>query len=123
MEQKIEFSVFFDVNGVACIGFTDEASGVWISDPRKSTCGRFEADPVKDYGLTKEQVVDLLALNDSVEEAVEAALHAGCAEIQALLQVTDGGFAGIYFSGPEHREVMAKIFADYGLSEYNHNKH
>ena len=36
------------------LGFTH--NGVWITDPFVSECGRFQADPIKDYGLTDKQV-------------------------------------------------------------------
>ena len=36
------------------LGFEHE--GFFIIEPRMSTCGRFEVDPIKEYGLTKKQV-------------------------------------------------------------------
>ena len=36
------------------LGFDFE--GFFITDPFLSECQRFETDPIKDYGLTKEQV-------------------------------------------------------------------
>ena len=34
--------------------------GIWITDPTLSECGRFEVDPITYYGLTQEQVAELL---------------------------------------------------------------
>ena len=34
-------------------------NGFFITDPSLSECGRFEMNPTKDYGLTKEQVKQL----------------------------------------------------------------
>ena len=36
------------------LGF--DKDGVFITDPFKSSCGRFLADPRKDYGLTSDQI-------------------------------------------------------------------
>ena len=41
------------------LGFTQ--SGVFITDPFVSICGRFPADPIEDYGLTAEQVAQFEA--------------------------------------------------------------
>ena len=37
-----------------------EYEGIWITDPMVSECGRFEVDPITYYGLTQEQVEELL---------------------------------------------------------------
>ena len=37
-----------------------EYEGIWITDPTVSECGRFEVDPITYYGLTQEQVEELL---------------------------------------------------------------
>lgn len=38
------------------LGFEDNESGTFITDPFVSCCGRFEVDPIKTYGLTQKQV-------------------------------------------------------------------
>jgi hypothetical protein len=40
------------------LGF--DVDGIFIADPFISECGRFEADPIKDYGLTASQVEEIL---------------------------------------------------------------
>ena len=43
--------------GTEC-GF--EWDGIWITDPTVSECGRFEVDPITYYGLTEEEVEELI---------------------------------------------------------------
>lgn len=38
------------------LGFLDNKSGTFISDLFLSCCGRFEVNPIKEYGLTQKQV-------------------------------------------------------------------
>ena len=42
--------------------------GFFITDPFVSECSRFVLDPVKDYGLTKEQTNDIIKHNKLDEE-------------------------------------------------------
>jgi len=45
---KIEFP---DMDATWLDGFLDTDSGIWITDPTSSTCGRFQvADPLEEYG-------------------------------------------------------------------------
>jgi hypothetical protein len=44
----------FDDDLCVSIGTTNDEC--CITDPFSSTCGRFKADPITEYGLTKEQV-------------------------------------------------------------------
>jgi len=47
-----------EAGGESPDSFVDEASGCSIHDPWKSSCGRFEVDPYKEYG--REFVIWLL---------------------------------------------------------------
>ena len=49
MSEKIKLC-----NSDGKIGF--DYYGVFITNPYISSCGRFDKDPIKDYGLTKKQV-------------------------------------------------------------------
>ena len=49
MIQEIELKIVDDL-----LGFEHE--GFFITEPNSSECGRFEVDPIKEYGLTKKQV-------------------------------------------------------------------
>ena len=44
------------------LGF-DFGGCYWITDPLSSTCGRFEVNPQREYGLTKKQVKQLIKHN------------------------------------------------------------
>ena len=37
-----------------------EWDGIWITDPTVSECGRFKVDPITYYGLTEEEVEELI---------------------------------------------------------------
>lgn len=59
--------------GEACaaFGFMDWNSGVFVTDARRSVCGRFRVDP-SEYGLTSDEADQLDHLNDmlSVESCI-----------------------------------------------------
>ena len=42
-------------------GFTHK--GIFVTNPFQSDCGRFEADPEKDYGLNHEELVEIFGEN------------------------------------------------------------
>ena len=48
MIQEIELKIVDDL-----LGFEHE--GFFITEPSTSECGRFEVDPIKEYGLTQKQ--------------------------------------------------------------------
>ena len=50
-ENKIPFKQLFKMNINNEEGF--EFNDVWITDPTKSECGRFEVDPKEYYGIDK----------------------------------------------------------------------
>lgn len=49
--------------------------------------------------------------HEQIEEITEEALNAMCASVQDAIGQTDGGFAGIYFSGDNH--LIKQIIKDY----------
>lgn len=51
---------------IPAYGFLDHSSGVFITDPYMSSCGRFAVDPVKEYYLPKREADRLVALNKSI---------------------------------------------------------
>src|SRR5690554_4045693 len=70
-----------------------EVGGMFIYDPYKSECGRFEVDPRQSYGLTAEQALEIKYLNDMIDSATENAINAGCETIQKALGVINGDAA------------------------------
>ena len=56
MIQEIELKIVDDL-----LGFEHE--GFFITEPNSSECGRFEVDPIKEYGLTKKQVDMIMNFN------------------------------------------------------------
>lgn len=90
---------------------------VFVTDPYASECGRFTADPARDYGLTPEDAKALAALNEGLREATEAAVNAGCKAIQDALGVTSGDVASRYFSSDASTKAVAQTLADYAEHE------
>jgi hypothetical protein len=66
------------------------------------------------------------ALDQGAEDAVQAALNTGCLAIQKALGITEGGFAGIYFSDDSLvtnlKESIAELLAKYAVAEFDHSK-
>ena len=56
MIQEIELKIVDDL-----LGFEHE--GFFITEPNSSECGRFEVDPIKEYGLTKKQFDMIMNFN------------------------------------------------------------
>lgn len=100
----------------ATFGFVWNA--FFISDPFVSECSRFAVDPTENYGISREDADKLRHLNKLLDDAVEDALNAGCLRLQNGMEVETGDFAGIYFSGDEHRKGFYESFARYMMAEY-----
>ncbi|MDO8279363.1 MAG: hypothetical protein Q7T63_14695, partial [Burkholderiaceae bacterium] len=49
--------------------FGINCDGVFITDPTRSQCGRFEVDPQECYGLTPQHLAQLNQLNQHLEAA------------------------------------------------------
>lgn len=101
--------------GSIVIGFVRE--DMWIFDPTQSECGRFPESPPY-YGLTDKNVLHLKRLNELLENATYAATDAGALAIQEAFGITDGGFAGIFFSDPEHSKRIALSLAEYLMAQH-----
>lgn len=68
-KQKIELYVDeFYCGSKSKLGF--DYNGTFITDPFTSECSRFVLDPIKDYGLTKQQVNDMITFNKLDEECI-----------------------------------------------------
>jgi hypothetical protein len=104
-------------DGQTVIGFTHR--DMFIFDPTMSDCGRFKNDPSY-YGLNWQETLLLAAANRLVEVSAEEALNAGCRLVQDTFGITDGGFAGVYFSGDEFRDQLQWQFAGYIAAQINH---
>lgn len=103
------------------IGFNDEATGVTITDPTNSSCGRFLVEP-STYGLTDQDVQALKDLNAELDEAADDAINAFCLRIQGHLRVSDGTLAGMYFSDQKVRAQVKRTALDYAIAEINAGK-
>ena len=57
-----EFGLYFlDGHCTHVCGFTHK--GIFVTNPFQSDCGRFEADPEKDYELNHEELVEIFGEN------------------------------------------------------------
>lgn len=101
--------------GLPVFGFM--VDGMFIHDPRRSDCGRFEVDPLDAYGISKEDAEQLAALNKMLDDATQAALNEGCYRVQTHLGIEAGDFAGVYFSGSQHVRSIAQALANYIFRE------
>lgn len=117
--HRFSFELVLDNNvHTDCSIFGFVWKGVFITDPYSSDCSRFEVDPTEAYGISRDDAEQLRKLNQSLEDAVEDALNAGCLRIQNVMGVESGDFAGVYFSGDEQRKALFDTFAKYILAEY-----
>lgn len=105
-------------NGMPVIGIS--VNDTFVFDTFKSECGRFLVDPTVAYGLDKQEALWITYLNSAIEKAADDALNAGCLAVQNTLSVTDGGFAGVYFSDDAVRNSMATVFRAYLRAEQAH---
>ena len=48
-----DIEIYLDKD-IGLLGF--EHKGFFITEPNSSECGRFEVDPIKEYGLTQKQI-------------------------------------------------------------------
>lgn len=103
--------------GLPVLGF--EVKAMFIHDIFLSECGRFTVDPVATYGVSLEDAQALKQLNQGLLDATDDAINAGCSSLQTLLGVTDGGIAGVCFSGDAQRAPIAQALAEYLLTEVN----
>ena len=62
MIQEIELKIVDDL-----LGFEHE--GFFITEPNSSECGRFEVDPIKEYGLTKKQFDMIMNFNKTHDQS------------------------------------------------------
>ena len=97
-------------------------NGMFIFDPFKSECGRFEVDPTETYGLSIEDASQLAALNELVDTATQAALNVGCQAVQKHLGIESGDLAGVHFSSSTQVRPVALAVRDYIEAEYASNR-
>jgi hypothetical protein len=64
MTKKIKLYKDDSIPGCEILGFDHEGS--FIVDPTMTECGRFEVDPIKEYGLTHKQVERILEHNQDL---------------------------------------------------------
>lgn len=97
--------------------FGVNVNGYHIVDPTVSECGRFEVDPQETYGMSEADVAALKGLNNTLEDALQDALNAGCKTIQDALGVEQGDWAGLFFSGDERTKPLKYLLGQYMDSE------
>lgn len=98
--------------GLAVFAFSHDGTAVY--DPFLSSCGRFEADPVKDYHLDAASAQALKQLNAMVVAGTDAAVSAVCERLSELGVPEDEAF----FADEDHRRVLSKGVADYLQSRF-----
>jgi len=88
---------------------------MFVTDPYLSSCGRFKAEPTKEWGISREEADQLVALNKTLDEATQAALNAGCLHVQnsILGAGATGDVAGVHFSASETVAPIAQAILDY----------
>jgi hypothetical protein len=59
--SKLKLYIDDSIPGCEIMGFNH--MGMFITDPTTTECGRFEVDPIKEYGLTQKQVDKILKHN------------------------------------------------------------
>lgn len=70
-----------------------EIKGVAVGDFTKSECGRFEGiDPQDYYGLSTEDIRQFALLKETVVNASQEAINAGCRQMQSALGIAAGDF-------------------------------
>lgn len=116
-----------------------------ITNPYQSSNGMDFADPEAEYGIPREAADFMLMINTRrlrniapvqttintmspnaieamLDEAVVAAVNAGCLVIQQAIKQTDGGIAGIHFSDSAEKARFKECFRAYfALEEMMHN--
>lgn len=105
------------------VGFLDKPSGILISDPFSSTCGRFVAAPTTTYGISLAAARALKSLNFKIRELSSGMLTESTRQIQELLGVTSGDFAEMYFTGEKEDrffEQHTELLASYAIAELQH---
>lgn len=81
--------------------------------------GQALQEPTAQDGVTEEDILQLKQLNDTLDEAIEAASNAAAARVQDSLGVPDGDLAGVFFSCAEVWAPMAEEFSKYIWLEYS----
>lgn len=97
--------------GCAMFGFETEV--MFIFDPYRPECGRFQCDPTTLYGISKDEADQLVVLNKVLLEATEAAINASCEVVQDALGGLSGEVAGGFYSNDDNRRNFSKGVADY----------
>lgn len=103
-----------DASGRTVFGVS--ARGHTITKP---TLDESRSRPVQPayYGLTQAQVDYFTVLNETLDDAIQAALDAGCQTIQGALGIETGDVAENHFSAIEQREPLRAAFARYIILE------
>jgi len=113
-----------------------------ITNPYLTSNGMEDAIPEFDYGISDRAASCMLlankdrlsqiepvqvaintmsdeAIDDMLSKAADAALHSGCLFIQEAIKQTDGGVAGMFFSGDRHKSQLIDMFRGYLILEQN----
>lgn len=95
------------------------AKGYFITNPFYDVGMIEKVDSMECWGLSEAQAKLIVALNEELAEAVEDAINAGCLRLQTIAGITDGGYAGVHFSGTEIRNQMMQLFGKYIAADIN----
>lgn len=103
--------------GLPCFGLS--VDNALVTDPYTCEDSGAAVDPQEAYGISEEDAQNLKKVNQTLDDATQAALNAGCLAVQSALGVMSGDVAGVHFSGPEQVRPIALAMAEYLQSELN----
>lgn len=67
--------------------------------------------------LSDEQLAKVVEMNATLDDATFNAVSAGCFDIQKMLGIDAGDYAGVYFSGDEANEAVRQTMVKYLFAE------
>ena len=122
MPGSLKSRVQIDSNGEGLSALGIDVNGVFITEPYRSECSRFEVTPDV-HGLSTEEAAFIEGFNEMLQRATLEALNAGCLAVQEALGVSAGDFAGVFFSDDRECERIRAVLAKYALQEAELNIH
>lgn len=99
--------------GQVVFGFTHQWMAIF--DPTLSDCGRFEVNPLQEYGLDAQSVAGLAEINRMLSAMVDAAIRACRKQARSAnaLVAVDLAAEESFWADPEPRCAFEKGAADY----------
>ena len=118
---KYRIQAGIDNYGDPTLGFDVETKGMFIHDPTTDETEMEPVDPLEYYGIPPEDIAELERLRKLVHDAVQDGINAACLTVQDAIGQTDGGVAGLYWTGRESDRFTAQMF-EYVALEFLFNE-